>query len=65
MFDSPPLSENLPVQDVSFDELIPEKVPALSGIKLPKTKEQWLQANAYFSATLPYNNNNITELIQC
>ena len=29
-------------------------------IKLPKTKEQWLQANANFSAMLPYHDNNIT-----
>ena len=48
LFDSPPLSENLPVEGVSFDEMIPEKVPTLNVIKLPKTKEQWLQANVLF-----------------
>ena len=62
LFDSPPLSENLPVEDVNFDKISSEKVPTLNRIKLPKTKEQWLQANVYFSATLPYNDNNITDI---
>ena len=62
MFDPPPLTENVLVEDVSFDEIIPEKVPTLDGIKLPKSKEQWLQANAYLSATLPYNDSNITDI---
>ena len=59
MFNSPPLSENIPVEDVSFDEIIPEKVPTLNDIKLPKTKEQWLQADVYLSAMSPYSDNNI------
>ena len=62
LFDSPPLTENVLVEDVSFDEIIPEKVPTLNDIKLPKTKEQWLQANACLSATLPYNDNNIPDI---
>ena len=56
------MSENLPVEDVNFDEIISEKVPTSNHIKLPKTKEQWLQADVYFSATLPYNDNNITDI---
>ena len=62
LFDSPPLTKNVPVEDVSFDQIIPEKVPALKGIELLKTKKQWLRAYAYFSATLPYNDKNITDI---
>ena len=62
LFNSPPLSEHLPVEKVSFDEVIPEKVTTLNSRKLPKTKEQWLQANAYFYATLACNDNNITDI---
>ena len=61
LFDSPPMSENLPVEDLSFDEIIPEKVTTLNDIKLLKTIEPWLHGNAYFSATLPYNDDNITD----
>ena len=50
LLDSPPLPENVPLEDVKLYEIIPEKVPTLNGIKLPKTKEQWLQANAHFTA---------------
>ena len=38
--DSLPLTENVPMADVRFDEFIPEKVTTLNGIKLPKTKDQ-------------------------
>ena len=47
---------------MSFDEITPEKVTTLNCIKLPKTTEQWLQANAYFFVMLPYNNKNITDI---
>ena len=38
LFDSPPLTKNVPVKDVSFDQIIPEKVPALKGINYSKLK---------------------------
>ena len=46
MLDASSFTKNLPDENIRLDKIIPGKLTAPNGIKLSKTKEQWLETTS-------------------